>query len=72
MTAQDPAAFGAPATGSGLAPGSMTGFGDGFGTEALPGALPVGRKLILSGRCRREGFAPIGYGECRAVIRPAL
>jgi homogentisate 1,2-dioxygenase len=28
---------------TGLAPGYMTGFGNGFETEALPGALPVGR-----------------------------
>ena len=31
------------ASGSGLAPVYMTGFGNGFETEALPGALPVGR-----------------------------
>ena len=31
------------ASGSGLAPGYMSGFGNGFETEALPGALPVGR-----------------------------
>ena len=31
------------ATGSGLNPGYMSGFGNGFETEALPGALPVGR-----------------------------
>jgi homogentisate 1,2-dioxygenase len=28
---------------TGLAPGYMTGFGNGFETEALPGALPIGR-----------------------------
>ena len=33
----------APATGAGLTPGYMSGFGNGFETEALPGALPVGR-----------------------------
>ncbi|MBY0294548.1 MAG: homogentisate 1,2-dioxygenase [Methylobacterium sp.] len=43
MTVQTPIAFGAPATGAGLAPGYMSGFGNGFETEALPGALPVGR-----------------------------
>jgi homogentisate 1,2-dioxygenase len=32
-----------PARGSGLHPGYMSGFGNGFETEALPGALPVGR-----------------------------
>ena len=31
------------ATGSGITPGYMSGFGNGFETEALPGALPVGR-----------------------------
>ena len=31
------------ATGSGLTPGYMSGFGNAFETEALPGALPVGR-----------------------------
>jgi len=31
------------ATGSGITPGYMAGFGNGFETEALPGALPVGR-----------------------------
>ena len=30
-------------SGSGLRPGYMSGFGNGFETEALPGALPVGR-----------------------------
>ena len=33
----------APASGSGLTPGYMSGFGNGFETEALAGALPVGR-----------------------------
>ena len=32
-----------PATNQGLHPGYMSGFGNGFETEALPGALPVGR-----------------------------
>jgi hypothetical protein len=31
------------ATGSGITPGYMSGFANGFETEALPGALPVGR-----------------------------
>ncbi|PRH84465.1 fumarylacetoacetase [Labrys okinawensis] len=34
--------------------------------------LEDGDEVLLRGRCRREGFAPIGFGECRAVIRPAL
>ncbi len=32
-----------PASGAGLVPGYMSGFGNGFETEALRGALPVGR-----------------------------
>ncbi|WP_375461614.1 homogentisate 1,2-dioxygenase [uncultured Enterovirga sp.] len=43
MNVQTPSAFGTIATGSGLTPGYMSGFGNGFETEALPGALPVGR-----------------------------
>ena len=49
MNVQTPSAFGSPAaaalaaTGSGITPGYMSGFGNGFETEALPGALPVGR-----------------------------
>src|SRR5258705_6624223 len=31
------------ATGSGITTGYMSGFGNGFETEALPGALPAGR-----------------------------
>jgi fumarylacetoacetase len=30
-----------------------------------------GDEVILSARARREGFAPIGFGECRAVVLPA-
>lgn len=43
MNVQAPSAFAPIATGSGLTPGYMSGFGNGFETEALPGALPVGR-----------------------------
>jgi homogentisate 1,2-dioxygenase len=43
MNVQSPAAFGHLASGSGITPGYMSGFGNGFETEALPGALPVGR-----------------------------
>jgi hypothetical protein len=25
----------------------------------------------LRGRCRREGFREIGFGECRATVLPA-
>ena len=43
MNVQIPSAFAVPASGSGITPGYMSGFGNGFETEALPGALPVGR-----------------------------
>jgi homogentisate 1,2-dioxygenase len=43
MNVQAPSAFGHAATGSGITAGYMSGFGNGFETEALPGALPVGR-----------------------------
>ena len=43
MNVQAPSAFGKLASGSGITPGYMSGFGNGFETEALPGALPVGR-----------------------------
>ena len=43
MTIQAPSGLRSAATGSGLSPGYMSGFGNGFETEALPGALPVGR-----------------------------
>ncbi|NNM71592.1 fumarylacetoacetase [Enterovirga aerilata] len=33
--------------------------------------LQDGDEVILSARCRREGFAPIGFGECRGAILPA-
>ena len=33
--------------------------------------LEDGDEVIFRGVCRREGFAPIGFGECRAVILPA-
>ncbi len=43
MNVQTPSAFGHLASGSGITPGYMSGFGNGFETEALRGALPVGR-----------------------------
>ena len=41
---------------------------------ALPGGetrtfLEDGDEVLLTGRCVKEGFATIGFGECRAVIR---
>src|SRR3982750_4063143 len=46
MNIQHPTAFPLDSARSGqtaLTPGYMSGFGNGFETEALPGALPVGR-----------------------------
>jgi homogentisate 1,2-dioxygenase len=43
MTVSLPGTLSKPATGAGITPGYMSGFGNGFETEALPGALPVGR-----------------------------
>ncbi len=43
MNIQSPANLSRLATGSGITPGYMSGFGNGFETEALPGALPIGR-----------------------------
>ena len=46
MNVQNPSGFGLDQgrTGqSALEPGYMSGFGNGFETEALPGALPIGR-----------------------------
>jgi fumarylacetoacetase len=34
--------------------------------------LEDGDEVILRARGRREGCAPIGFGECRATILPAL
>ncbi len=43
MNVQTPSGFSRLAHGSGIAAGYMAGFGNGFETEALAGALPVGR-----------------------------
>ena len=43
MNVQTLSASNVTATGSGITSGYMSGFGNGFETEALPGALPVGR-----------------------------
>jgi fumarylacetoacetase len=42
----------------------------------LPGGetrsfLEDGDEVIIRARARRDGFAPIGFGECRGVIEPA-
>jgi len=44
---------------------------------ALPGAetrtfLEDGDEVIIRGRCEAEGYVPIGFGEVRAVVAPAL
>jgi fumarylacetoacetase len=43
---------------------------------ALPGEtrcfLEDGDEVIFRGHCERPGFARIGFGECRAVIEPAI
>ena len=33
--------------------------------------LEDGDQVIFRGRCQRDGFVPIGFGECRAAILPA-
>lgn len=33
--------------------------------------LEDGDEIILRGRCRRDGFASIGFGECRGTVQPA-
>ncbi len=33
--------------------------------------LEDGDEVILRGRCAREGYAPIGFGDCAGVIKPA-
>jgi fumarylacetoacetase len=30
--------------------------------------LEDGDEVILTGRCRKEGFVSIGFGECRGVV----
>ncbi len=44
-------------------PAYMTGFGNGFETEALPGALPIGREFAAAMRL---------WALCRAAVRLAL
>ena len=33
--------------------------------------LEDGDEVLMQARARRDGFAPIGFGECRAVVQPA-
>jgi len=33
--------------------------------------LDDGDEIILRAHCRRDGYASIGFGECRAVVQPA-
>jgi fumarylacetoacetase len=34
--------------------------------------LEDGDEIIFRGHCARAGFARLGFGECRAVIAPAV
>ena len=34
--------------------------------------LEDGDEVIMRGRCERDGFVPIGFGECRGRVLPAL
>ena len=34
--------------------------------------LEDGDTVIMHARCQRDGFAPIGFGECRGTIAPAV
>jgi homogentisate 1,2-dioxygenase len=62
----------------GIAPGYMSGFGNSFETEALPGALPIGRNSpqrcaygLYAEQLSGSPFtAPRGYGAPRRVTRP--
>jgi fumarylacetoacetase len=36
------------------------------------GFIDDGDEIIFRGYCERDGFARIGFGECRAMIQPAL
>jgi len=47
---------------TGVTPGYMSGFGNSLETEALPGALPIGRNSPQ--RC--------AYALCRTTLRLAL
>ena len=38
----------------------------------MRGWLEDGDEVIFRARAEREGFTPIGYGECRGVIGPAV
>ena len=51
--------------------------GNGFFPVQLPSGetrrfLEDGDEVILRARARRDGCAPIGFGECRGTILPAL
>ena len=34
--------------------------------------LDDGDEVILRAHCPRDGFAPIGFGECRGTVQPAV
>jgi len=34
--------------------------------------LEDGDEIILRARCARDGAVPIGFGDCRGVVEPAV
>lgn len=36
--------------------------------DAGPAFLKDGDEVVMTARCAREGFAPIGFGECRGIV----
>ena len=41
------------------------------GTPEGVGPIEDGDTVIMRAHCRRDGFATIGFGECRGMIEPA-
>jgi len=50
-----------------ITPGYMSGFGNSFETEALPGALPMGRQLAATLRLRSLCRAAFGFAVYRTA-----
>lgn len=42
-----------------------------LGNGESRGFLQDGDEIVLEGRCEREGFRAIGFGECRGAVLPA-
>jgi fumarylacetoacetase len=34
--------------------------------------LQDGDSIVLRGRCEKDGFRPIGFGECRGTVLPSV